>query len=231
MDRREAILLGIGALAGWAGLSAGEELPNLPRLPARQSREVAEAETFWATVRAQFELDPSWIVLVTVVRGVTPRAVRERTAAEAARQNAFRPRAVADPEWHARVRTKAAALIGAGSGEVALTRNTTEGITTVIQGWPLAAGDEILTSSQEHAPYLGTLALRAARDRLGVRQFHSAPRELILTNPGIFTTRSELDHFVEVLRFEAKAGNGATKKKPGHRNAPKYRKTTPRRIS
>jgi selenocysteine lyase/cysteine desulfurase len=173
MNRREVLRLGAGALAAWTGLAGGVALPDLAgAFAGRPPRETAEDEALWAQVRAQFELDPDWIVLVTVVRGVTPRAVRERTAAETARANAFRPRAAADPDWRARVRGKAAALIGARVDEVALTRNTTEGITTVIQGWPLTPGDEILTSSQEHAPYYGALALRAARDRVRIRQFH-----------------------------------------------------------
>jgi selenocysteine lyase/cysteine desulfurase len=50
---------------------------------------------------------------------------------------------------------------------VALLRNTTEGVTTVLANWPLKAGDEILTSSAEHGPFYDTLARRAARDHIG----------------------------------------------------------------
>lgn len=50
-------------------------------------------------------------------------------------------------------RKKAAALIVASAESVALLRDTTEGITTVLSNWPLQAGDEILTSSAEHGPF------------------------------------------------------------------------------
>lgn len=48
--------------------------------------------------------------------------------------------------------------------EIALTRNTTDGVTTVVSGAPLAPGDEILMSDQEHLPFLGIFYQRVARD-------------------------------------------------------------------
>jgi selenocysteine lyase/cysteine desulfurase len=41
-----------------------------------------------------------------------------------------------------------------------------------MSNWPLKAGDEILTSSAEHGPFYDTLARRAARGRVTIRQFH-----------------------------------------------------------
>jgi isopenicillin-N epimerase len=182
--RRDVLKLGLGALAACTGWTGGHGTappdvpPSSPLLP-----EAGDDEAFWTQMRTRFELDPDWLVLATVVRGVTTRAVRERIAAESERQNAFRPRNPPDSEWRERLRGKVAALIGAAPQEVALTRNTTDGITAVLQGWPLNAGDEILTSSQEHSPYYGTLALRAGRDRVTVRSFHlptpaASPQEL-----------------------------------------------------
>jgi cysteine desulfurase/selenocysteine lyase len=55
---------------------------------------------------------------------------------------------------------------------VALVRNTTEGVTTVLSNWPLERGDEILTSSAEHGPFYDTLAYRAERDGVVIQRFH-----------------------------------------------------------
>lgn len=172
------------ALAAAPCLTPGRADALAPIPPTSDPIALAQDDDFWAGFRSQYELDPAWIVLSTVVRGVTTRAVRERAAAEAERLNRVTPRIVSDPEWFSRVRGKAARLIGAGPTEVALTRNTTDGITTVLLGWPLNPGDEILTSSGEHGHYYGTLAIRAARDRVGVRQFHlptpaQSPAELV----------------------------------------------------
>lgn len=153
--------------------AAGATLDQLgARAQAATPAALAQDEEFWLEVRERFELDPDWIVLATVVRGAITREVRERVEAEAARLHALRPRTTSDPDWRARVRAKAAALVGAGAERVALTRNTTEGVTTVLLHWPLRSGDEILTSSGEHGHYYGTLAIRAARDGVRTRTFH-----------------------------------------------------------
>jgi selenocysteine lyase/cysteine desulfurase len=135
------------------------------------ARGAPDDEAYWTEVRSAFEPAPGQVNLVTAVRGVTTRAVRERIAAEAERLNAFRP-SESGPDWRERVRAKAAAFIGAAPGEVALVRNTTEGVTTVLREWPLAQGDEILTTSTEHGPFYDTLAARAARDGVVVRRVH-----------------------------------------------------------
>lgn len=130
----------------------------------------ADDETYWSEVRAQFELAPESTNLVTVVRGVTPKRTREATAAEAERINAFRP--APNPAWKQEVRTKVARFVGAPEDSVALVRNTTEGVGTVLHNWPLQRGDEIFSSSAEHGPFYGILAQRAARDGVVIRRFH-----------------------------------------------------------
>ncbi len=168
------------ALFGAAGWACGPPVLSIPRAAAARpalsdrSRGGPDDEPYWAEVRAAFEPAPSQVNLVTAVRGVTTRDVRARIAAEAERLNAFRPR---DPEhrgkpgeWREAVRAKAAAFIGARPADVALVRNTTEGVTTVLREWPLVPGDEILCTATEHGPFYDTLAHRAARDGVVVRK-------------------------------------------------------------
>jgi len=59
-----------------------------------------------------------------------------------------------------------AQTLGADAADVALTTCTTEGMAQVIGGLELAAGDEIVTSDEEHPGLLG--ALGAARELRGV---------------------------------------------------------------
>ncbi len=59
-----------------------------------------------------------------------------------------------------------ARALGADPADVALTTCTSEGIAKVLAGLPLRAGDEILTSDEEHPGLLG--ALGAARELHGV---------------------------------------------------------------
>jgi isopenicillin-N epimerase len=162
---RRALIGSAVAMGAWPSLRASAAQTSAPAGPS-------DDEAFWTDVRARFELDKDLTNLVTVVRGVTTRATRELIAAETARFNAFRPSVPPNPNWKQEVRAKVAAFIGAKAENVALVRNTTEGVTTVLANWPLARGDEILTSSAEHGPFYDKLASRAARDGLAVRRFH-----------------------------------------------------------
>jgi selenocysteine lyase/cysteine desulfurase len=110
----------------------------------------------------------------------------------------------ADPDWWPRLMKKMAAFVGAPAESVALLRNTTEGVTTVINNWPLLRGDEILTSSAEHGPFYGALAARAARDGVVPKQYHlPAPTtslDAIVTVVGAaLTPRTKLVMFGQVV--------------------------------
>jgi selenocysteine lyase/cysteine desulfurase len=67
---------------------------------------------------------------------------------------------------HDRLRGHAAALLGCEVGEVALTQSTTTGVNAVLSALELGAGDEVLTSDEEHPGLLAPLA--ALRERRGV---------------------------------------------------------------
>ena len=64
------------------------------------------------------------------------------------------------------LRARVAALLGSQPGELALTGSTTDGVNTVVSALGLGAGDEVLTSDEEHPGVLAPLA--GLRDRAGV---------------------------------------------------------------
>jgi isopenicillin-N epimerase len=171
MKRRD-VLRSVLALGGASAAPAfAQEQPSPLVIPPGSG--APDDEVFWKAVRDQF--DPTWEArsnLVTVVRGVTPRAIREHIAAESVRFNAFGAAQAPSADWRQRLMQAVAAFIGAPPDSVALLRNTTEGVTTVFNNWPLSRGDEILTSSAEHGPFFGAVAARAARDGIVPKQFH-----------------------------------------------------------
>ncbi len=59
-----------------------------------------------------------------------------------------------------------AGVVGCDPTELALTGSTTDGVNTVIGGLPLEAGDEVLTSDEEHPGLLAPLG--RARKRFGI---------------------------------------------------------------
>jgi selenocysteine lyase/cysteine desulfurase len=101
---------------------------------------------------ADFMFSPGLVYLQTGSLGPTPRPVLEYTIAKW-KELELNPlyygygpheRAMDD------VRAKAAAFIGCSTGELVLTRCTTEGMNWVAQGLGLATGDRVLITDQEH---------------------------------------------------------------------------------
>lgn len=65
------------------------------------------------------------------------------------------------------LRARVAALMGADTGELALTGSTTDGVNAILGALDLEPGDEVLTSDQEHPGVLAPLG--ALRERRGIQ--------------------------------------------------------------
>jgi L-cysteine/cystine lyase len=96
-------------------------------------------------------------------------AVQERLQTELREGRGGRPNFVEVLELATRVRAQAAAVLGCEPDEVALTGATTDGVNTVIGGLDLRAGDEVLTTDEEHPGLLAPLARAARRHGIAVR--------------------------------------------------------------
>lgn len=153
MERR-AFVKGIAAAAaavplmpeGAAGLA--ERLGSLNRdLAAARN-----APARWQRVRREFRLHPGLVHLNCGSIGATPRVVTDALISYLAELEG-NPLA---NTWGGlgnemeKVRAKGAEFIGAELDEVALTRNTTEGMNHVASGLDLRPGDEVLTTNHEH---------------------------------------------------------------------------------
>ena len=68
-----------------------------------------------------------------------------------------------------RLRAAVAPLLGCETGEVALTRSTTDGVNVVLGALEFGPGDEVLTSDEEHPGLLAPLAAARARRGFGLR--------------------------------------------------------------
>jgi selenocysteine lyase/cysteine desulfurase len=67
------------------------------------------------------------------------------------------------------LRARVAALAGCEPGELALTTSTTDGVNSVVSALELGAGDEVLTSDEEHPGVLAPLAVGRERRGFEVR--------------------------------------------------------------
>jgi selenocysteine lyase/cysteine desulfurase len=123
-----------------------------------------------AAFRSEFPVLERAAYLNAGTNGPVPRGAAEaaaaRARAEALEGRAGQPYFEAMIETAERIRSRLAAVMGCSADEVALTRSTTDGVSTVLSALDLRTGDEVLTSDEEHPGVLAPLA--AARRRSGV---------------------------------------------------------------
>jgi len=109
-------------------------------------------DDFWKSVRTEFLFNPGVSHLNCGTLGATPRVVLDAISSVLYEiegnpaANVFGPVGARMNE----VQRKAEAFLGADEGEIALTRNTTEGMNMVADGIDLKPGDEILMTNHEH---------------------------------------------------------------------------------
>jgi isopenicillin-N epimerase len=167
LSRRRLIVSGTLAAAGSAlspAVSWAERLR--PVLPFPSSLDD------WQTVREQFDLAPEYIHLGLFFLTSHPRPVR--AAIEALRrrldQNPFLTveRGMFEdnqPKFYETVTRAVGGYLGVDPEDIAITSNTTTGLSVIYHGLPLKAGDEILTTNQDH--YVHHEAIRMAAERTG----------------------------------------------------------------
>ncbi|MFN2615489.1 MAG: aminotransferase class V-fold PLP-dependent enzyme [Thermoleophilaceae bacterium] len=124
-------------------------------------------------LRAEFPLLERVAYLNAGTNGPVPACAVEAAKASLARQAAS---GRAGGEFfdsllagHDRLRGHAAALLGCEVGEVALTQSTTAGVNAVLGALELGAGDEVLTSDEEHPGLLAPLAALGRRRGVELR--------------------------------------------------------------
>lgn len=172
------------ALAGASGFAATADL--LGAHAAIPTADLAGDEGFWAGIRGQFRVSPDYVNLENGFYCFQPEPVlaaymEHVRAVNLEASHYMRTRKEADK---VRVRTRLAALGGCAPEELALTRNTTESLDTVINGIDWRAGDEAVMANQDYGAMLDTFRMQARRhgivNRLVDIPMHPASDEQIV---------------------------------------------------
>lgn len=130
----------------------------------------ADEEDFWRAIRAEFTLHPSLINLNNGGVSPHPRSVLEAlfrmelAANEAPAYVMWRLQDQKEP-----IRRRLAALGGADPEEIAIVRNSTEALETVIFGLSLRPGDEVIAAESDYPSMVAAWKQREARDGIKVR--------------------------------------------------------------
>jgi isopenicillin-N epimerase len=134
--------------------------------------EIASDEDFWFTVQEAFTPDRAMINLNN--GGVCPspavvQASMKRYLDHANTAPAYVLWRLQEPQKEV-VRQGLAQLFGADPEEIAITRNASESLENVQQGFDLKPGDEILTSNQDYPRMLTTWKQRERRNGIVLKQ-------------------------------------------------------------
>jgi selenocysteine lyase/cysteine desulfurase len=170
MSRRNFLKLGGYSIAGGAAaislpkaLHANSPTPHFEINPSMSER------GFWKKVQNAFVLDPQKVYLNIGTTGSTPRHVLKN-------YNEYNYLVAEDPwamgnEWGGwpyltELIDAIAPQFGTHPDELVLSRNTTDGMCSIIGGLNLQKGDEILTTHHEHIAAISPLAI--VQKRFGV---------------------------------------------------------------
>jgi selenocysteine lyase/cysteine desulfurase len=160
MNKRQFLRTSAGAAFGvLLGDTLWARFADLP--PSKLARE----DGFWAAIRAKYRLKPDYINLESGYYTIQAAPVLEAFIAKVREINYegsyyLRTRQVPDK---AAARDKVAALAGCAPGELCITRNTTESIDTVIDGYEWKAGDETVLAESDYPHMIAQFKLIARR--------------------------------------------------------------------
>jgi selenocysteine lyase/cysteine desulfurase len=174
MTSRRAFLRHAAALALTPQLRPFTDaaLADLHRaFPDQTPEQVARNEDFWVPIQQAFTVSPTILNLNN--GGVSPAPKTVQDALE--RYNHYANEAPSYFMWRIMdqgrepLREQLAALAGVSAEEIAVNRNATEALDTIIFGLPLRAGDEVVLSKYDYPNMLHAWRQRELRDGLKLR--------------------------------------------------------------
>lgn len=134
--------------------------------------EVAQNEDYWSIIQAAYSVNPDIVNLNN--GGVSPAPIVVQEALE--RYNQLANEGPSYYMWvildqgREPLRRKLADLAGAKPSEIAIDRNSTEALNTMIYGLPLKAGDEVIGAKQDYPNMIQAYRQRAQRDGIVYKQ-------------------------------------------------------------
>lgn len=172
LDRRRFLSsvgkgLGLAALSSSTVASLLKDVRAAAKRVARMSAEdAARDEDFWFDIQQAFSVTRGIVNLNNGGVSPSPRVVTEALVRYIWQQEdatAYTMWEILEPQSET-IRTGLAEMFGCDREEVAITRNTSDSLETVLFGLDLKRGDEVLTTTQDYPRMLTTLRQRERRD-------------------------------------------------------------------
>jgi selenocysteine lyase/cysteine desulfurase len=164
--------LGLAALSSATIASLLRNLEAATKSVAHLSpEEAAMDEDYWASIQEAFTVTRGIINLNNGGVSPSPRLVTEALVRYQWQQEdatAYTMWQILEPQSET-IRTGLADLFGCDREEIAITRNASESLETLLMGMDFKSGDEILTTTQDYPRMLTTLRQREKREGLKLK--------------------------------------------------------------
>ena len=168
----------------------------------------AEDEDYWSVIQRAYTVNPSLINLNN--GGVSPAPMVVQQAVE--RYNQLSNEGPSYYMWRILdqgrepLRERLARLAGADANEIAVNRNSTEALNTIIFGLPLERGDEVIGTKQDYPHMIEAYRQRALRDGIVYKQISfDFPIEddarIVKAYEEAITPRTKLIHVTHMINW------------------------------
>ena len=159
------------ASSSMAGLIAFKDTNHfLPEIITEQQSIDPKDTKFWALIREHFPLTKERIYLNNGGLGPSPYVSIEALKSKIDELEEICETGHDHQMW-LDIKESAAKIFGCTKEEIAYTRNTTEGVNIVCNGFPFKKGDEVITSTHEHVGNTIAWLARQKRDGIKIKVF------------------------------------------------------------
>lgn len=215
MEPRRKFIQKMGLMAG--AFSAGSLFDQLhaadlanaaQKISHLTPLEAAQDEDFWMTIQQAYTVNSNLIILNNGGVSPSPRVVQEAVE----RYNRMSNEGPSYYMWRILdqgrepLRQKLAILAGCSEEEIAINRNSTEALNTVIYGLDLQAGDEVVGTLQDYPNMIQAWRQRAMRDKIVYKQISfnfpiENDKEIVAAFEKAITPKTKIVHLTHVINW------------------------------
>jgi selenocysteine lyase/cysteine desulfurase len=178
------------------------------RISHLSAGEAAMDEDFWMTIQQAYTVNSNLIILNNGGVSPSPRVVQDAVE----RYNRFANEGPSYYMWRILdqgrepLRQKLALLAGCSEDEIAINRNATEALNTVIFGMDLQPGDEVIGTLQDYPNMIQAWKQRALRDKIKYTQISfdfpiENDKEIVAAFEKAITAKTKVIHVTHVINW------------------------------
>jgi selenocysteine lyase/cysteine desulfurase len=208
MERRKFLGTGLGFLAFANPVFAKAAEKQMARIAHYGGAGAADDEDFWAWIRESFTVSPNIINLNNGGVAPQPKVVQDahiRFYQYCNEAPSYYMWQILD-QGREPLRSKLADICGCNTEEVAINRNATEGLNTVIFGLDLKPGDEVVLTKQDYPNMINAWKQREKRDGIKLVWLDlplpiENDEEIVKIYTSAFTAKTKIVHVTHLINW------------------------------